>query len=852
MRDIFSEIATVGSGSLTTGDVWNCTVRAFDGTDYSSYASDTVTIQSYPPSIFLSNITYGEAGFFTTSNLSGWCSALSSSNVTYFWKWYKNGAVYSSGNESYTTAYAYQENRDRSASSGTFLAIAPAVNLTDGSWGTYARANGAANAMVYENYTLHPDHLNARTYWQVKDGLATVNLSIPAACWISPIQFKAVSYYGGTAGTRRGNWTCFNGTSWSTLRYNTGNTAPNLYEDAMWWNTTVGLYHTSQDMTYLANISSDLAVGDNLTFECTAYDGSVYTPALNSSTITIVNSPPNVSSLIISPSVANITTDLQCNATLGDLENTTLSAGWWWYRNGTLQLWGNSTGLTRDINSLVTTLGSKNLTIGDVWNCTVRAFDGRNYSSDATTSVEVRPVMYPVTFQVNSSVTTDNTSIITIMQGETIIAQGRGNFTVNLTQHSLYTILTQTNVSGADKTEARIEGLNITGPNIRIMEQIVTGYSGSLPENISNVSVIYVLNDTGLTFDHVTLTLPKRGMPVNKMGHCLSWSYTTFNCLSWEINRTSEYQFYKNTTYVIFNVTSFDGYGPLSEGIDIITTAINFSTEGTVEAQQLEVNVSVLNNGLNPTGNFTLELNISLYNGTYVLDQRLLQNITFIASNSTVVSSFNWTAKIGTYRFTAFAEVFNEIEETDESNNNLTVNYTTSSWQIQYGKYNYSLGLIVNSTFVMWSAANATGSSFYSDVDSAYNAPDLRPLNGTNYLSLADSALGMSYFSDSLRGLFDGDNDTWSDAFINMTIAGTSYRIPAINSTGSSNFITGIMYDSADGSPYDGTQDLVFVTLINPNHQGGYGAYDYEIRIPSQLGKLKGTTNLVQRIDEIN
>jgi len=207
---------------------------------------------------------------------------------------------------------------------------------------------------------------------------------------------------------------------------------------------------------------------------------------------------------------------------------------------------------------------------------------------------------------------------------------------------------------------------------------------------------------------------------------------------------------------------------------------------------------------------------------------------------------------VGTYRFDAFADVFNDIDEANETNNQDWANYTVSAWEILYGKYNYNLTLVGGDIFMNWSTVNLTGTIYYSDSDSVYNPVDLRPLTGPNYLSKADSALGMTYFNDSITRLYDPNGDTWPDYFVDMVIAGNQYSVPAINSTDSSTFVTGIMYDSADGASYTGANDLVFVTLINMSKPGRYGTYDYEIRLPSTLSRLKGSLSQITRLDEVS
>jgi hypothetical protein len=460
---------------------------------------------------------------------------------------------------------------------------------------------------------------------------------------------------------------------------------------------------------------------------------------------------------------------------------------------------------------------------------------------------------YTAYFEFSNAYGVDLGSRLNLTYMGAAVAIGSGNMTANVTRYRKYNLISATNTSN-DIIESRIIGLNITQNNLRIRQQVVTNYTGSMPSGYTNISSVYALNETGLIFDYVTLTLPKRGVGFDAVGHCTTWRYTTANCTTWEINATTDFQYTENSTHVLLNITSFtSAYSLLGRsGSDLTVTNITYSSSQSIEGQLIQVNVTVMNNGASASGNFTLELNASLYNGSYALDVRSLQNMTSISASTSAVTTFNWAAKVGTYRFDAYVDIFNSAAETNETNNQLSVNYTTTSWHTMYGMYNYSLQLLVNNSFLSWNTSSITGNIYFSDVDSVYNPTDLRPLNGTNFLAFADQALQMAYFNDSIRSLYDPNNDTWPDAFTQSTIAGTAYYIPVINSTNSSTFVTGLMYDSADGTPYDGTQDIVFVTMLNMGRPGKYGFYDYEVKLPSRLAKLKGSLIGVLRVDEIN
>ena len=223
-------------------------------------------------------------------------------------------------------------------------------------------------------------------------------------------------------------------------------------------------------------------------------------------------------------------------------------------------------------------------------------------------------------------------------------------------------------------------------------------------------------------------------------------------------------------------------------------------------------------------------------------------------SGESKLVEFNWTSKIGTYIFDAYVDVYNNVTESNEINNVGVGNKTVSSWETLYGNFSYNLILsnYNNNSYMNWTMNVPVGNSYFSDTDASYLPFDLLALNGASDLEQADSAMGLTGFNDSLKRLFDRNNDGSSDDEMSIEIAGSLItNIPIINSTNNSNFITGLLYDSNDGVGYDGTQDLVFITIINAASAGKYGSYDYEIRVPSRLESLKPGFDIVERLDEL-
>jgi len=175
----------------------------------------------------------------------------------------------------------------------------------------------------------------------------------------------------------------------------------------------------------------------------------------------------------------------------------------------------------------------------------------------------------------------------------------------------------------------------------------------------------------------------------------------------------------------------------------------------------------------------------------------------------------------------------------NESNNRERVQRDVSSYQVFYGgsKSEIRLGTS-NSRFTSWPASSQGEEIFFSDTDSSYSFSDLEPLNGTDDLSEATEALEMIGHNDSVKEDYDSNGDGEADYTRCVDVSGSEKcQIPFVNSTNTSNFQTGILHDAENG--YDGSQNLVFLTLVNNSKQGSYGVYDYEANIPSALQRLK-------------
>lgn len=81
----------------------------------------------------------------------------------------------------------------------------------------------------------------------------------------------------------------------------------------------------------------------------------------------------------LQPTISFPSTTLQCNATAMDAENATLIVEYNIFNGSTLKYWGNKTGVAN--NTKTTIFSLNNVSGNEVWNCSVRANDGTNYSS---------------------------------------------------------------------------------------------------------------------------------------------------------------------------------------------------------------------------------------------------------------------------------------------------------------------------------------------------------------------------------------------------------------------------------------------------------------------------------------
>ncbi|NTV23075.1 MAG: LamG domain-containing protein [Nanoarchaeota archaeon] len=159
-----------------------------------------------------------------------------------------------------------------------------------------------------------------------------------------------------------------------------------LSPEQIWADYQIGLSNRTANLI----VSNELALNHQWTCSVTPNDGYADGISLNSSSVTVQsgNIAPSVTAFTLRPLIANTSSILECNATIVDDMNTTSNVEYWWHNSSSLMLGGNKTVLN-NTNTIISTLGAGNTTKYELWNCTIRAYDGSLYSGYNSTTLNI-------------------------------------------------------------------------------------------------------------------------------------------------------------------------------------------------------------------------------------------------------------------------------------------------------------------------------------------------------------------------------------------------------------------------------------------------------------------------------
>jgi hypothetical protein len=296
--------------------------------------------------------------------------------------------------------------------------------------------------------------------------------------------------------------------------------------------------------------------------------------------------------------------------------------------------------------------------------------------------------------------------------------------------------------------------------------------------------------------------------------------------------------------------------------LQVNDTSIFFNNTNPREGENITINATVCNIGTTTATGF----NVSFSDGLNFTGVRFanLSNFTLAAGACFLVNA-TYLPPIGNRTISVLVDPENVILEINETNNNATRTLNVQAYTFYFGNIrgNLTLADAASLNKFTWTHIDA-GFVYFHDTDSQFNFSRLQALgrnttNGTavNDFGEANENLNMSRFNDSVQFLWATDNSTPRE-LRNLTIfSRLILSVPVINSTNSSAFFTGILWDTADDTngQYDisDKEDLVFITNINLSNNGQFkNNIDYEARVPSLLRAYRLSVNQTAFQVELN
>ena len=312
-----------------------------------------------------------------------------------------------------------------------------------------------------------------------------------------------------------------------------------------------------------------------------------------------------------------------------------------------------------------------------------------------------------------------------------------------------------------------------------------------------------------------------------------------------------------------FNNSPTRNFTILRPDLTLNSSDIVFIPATAIENQNVSLNVTLYNVGGNDAFNFMVQI----FSGNPSAGGVQLKNYTLnMTSYTNTTLTANYTLGLGLNNIFVVLDpplaTNGSVNEENESNNLVNNSLYVSTWEYVLGRSNDTLVMADNSSIDIfaWAYSNSTGSNIYvADTDNNINWYSLKAIgmNMSNQTSMSDfptidTMLSSTNYSDSVNNTYT------TSGSINMVTSFTVYgrsilQVPITNSTNNSNFMTGMLWDYSDANPgrYNGSQDLIFTTMMNKGLSGYNGTSDFEIRVPAKLRSYKGSVDTVSLYIEL-
>ncbi len=427
---------------------------------------------------------------------------------------------------------------------------------------------------------------------------------------------------------------------------------------------------------------------------------------------------------------------------------------------------------------------------------------------------------------------TNTTVAKDISQNFTVDNIAEGNHTWFVSCYDNSSIYNQGNSSlgnfSADGTMPFVSLINPENPTTTPNNTILFQYNVTDNFDVMNCSLI--LNDARVQ-TNASIT---KNVTLNFSLTILGGEYR------WQVNCTDQAN---NIASSVINFLTIN-----DPDLQINSSDIIFSTDAPIENQNITINATVHNIGTENATNVTVQF---FENDPDINGIQISGNITVnISINGTANLSISYAPRVGSLGIYVIVDpplaTNGIILESNENNNKANKTLTVSAYHIYYGEIDARVLLETSSNLTVYTwfnESNIAGNILVADTDSSISWNNLQALsrNLSNNLTFddfaeLDIALNLTNLADSINNTYTLNSEPL--AMENFTVLGLQItNVPVVNSTNSSDFVTGILWDTSDENKgnFNATQDVLFVTKINPNKQGKYGIVDYEIKVPAEL-----------------
>lgn len=438
-----------------------------------------------------------------------------------------------------------------------------------------------------------------------------------------------------------------------------------------------------------------------------------------------------------------------------------------------------------------------------------------------------------------------NTSNLSYYNYSAVSVANKSGF-INSTSYALFEII-------PDKTAP-----NVTLESPEHLVERGVGYLNFsyIPYDINLVNCSIYINTNG-TFNIIATNKS----PLNNQTNSFNNIYVDLGLQDWNVGCMDEE---KNLGFAHSNRT-LNITGP---DLKIRTVDLYFGDEERVEGVNITIHLNITNAGLTAVNNsFVVQFfkGDPDAGGTKIGNNITVNNISI--GETITINTTEYMLSPGKNIIYARVDPDNKINETIESNNKANNNVSVVLYQYYYGNISGKIVVAGTEGLSLIDFKNATseeGVLFFSDADSSFSFSDLQALTrnkldqlvGDDFSNL-DAAMNTSEFDDSIKITWgDGTDSPIQTKSFNIS-TGNIDDVPVVNSTGTSDFVTGILWDVNDDKgnlQYDAQdkEDIIFVSNVNPGKIGQYGVYDTEIRIPATLRNYKSGTDRIFLYVEIN